>query len=381
MKSCIFEGEKPEKAGSPSCKMNVNELKCACKHVQEMHEKTKRGRDTMKKFLSLLLAAVMMCSVLAACGSTGTTPSSQASGEEGTGTGTGVELKFSTGGDQGTYYGFGSVLAQAITSAGTGTKVTAVTSNGSKDNIEQMSLNTRQLGFVQSDVMSYAYEGTNLFEGAPVTDFSTVAALYMEQVQIVTCDPDIKTVADLKGKTVSIGAAGSGVFFNAVDILNAYDLNYETDINAQYQDFGESADALQDGKIDAAFVVAGAPTTAITTLAAAKPTYLVGLDDEHIETLKAECPYYEKNVIPADTYEGVPETTTVAVVATIIARDDVSEDDVYNIVSTIFANKDTLAHDKAKELDVNFAASVTAVPYHPGAARYFAEQGIEVPTK
>ncbi len=95
MKSCIFEGEKPEKAGSPSCKMNVNELKCACKHVQEMHEKTKRGRDTMKKFLSLLLAAVMMCSVLAACGSTGTTPSSQASGEEGTGTGSGVELKFS----------------------------------------------------------------------------------------------------------------------------------------------------------------------------------------------------------------------------------------------------------------------------------------------
>ncbi len=153
-----------------------------------------------------------------------------------------------------------------------------------------MSLNTRQLGFVQSDVMSYAYEGTNLFEGAPVTDFSTVAALYMEQVQIVTCDPDIKTVADLKGKTVSIGAAGSGVFFNAVDILNAYDLNYETDINAQYQDFGNSADALQDGKIDAAFVVAGAPTTAITTLATAKPTYLVGLDDEHIDDAEGELP-------------------------------------------------------------------------------------------
>lgn len=134
-------------------------------------------------------------------------------------TGTGTELKFSTGGDQGTYYGFGSVLAQAITSSGTGTKVTAVTSNGSQDNIEQMDMNTRQLGFVQSDVMSYAYDGTNLFEGMPITNFSTVAALYMEQVQIVTCNPDIKTVADLKGKTVSIGAAGSGVFYNALDIL------------------------------------------------------------------------------------------------------------------------------------------------------------------
>ena len=137
----------------------------------------------MKKILSLLMAAMMMASVLAGCGSKEETPAESApEGEtpvESTGeaTGSGVELKFSTGGEQGTYYGFGNVLAQAITSAGTGTKVTAVTSNGSKDNIEQMSLNTRQLGFVQSDVMSYAYEGTNLFEGAPVTNFSTVAAL------------------------------------------------------------------------------------------------------------------------------------------------------------------------------------------------------------
>ena len=337
----------------------------------------------MKKILSLLMAAMMMASVLAGCGSTEETPAESASEGEtpvestGEATGSGVELKFSTGGEQGTYY----VLAQAITSAGTGTKVTAVTSNGSQDNIEQMEMNTRQLGFVQSDVMSYAYEGTNLFEGMPITGFSTVAALYMEQVQIVTCDPEIKTVADLKGKTVSIGAAGSGVFYNAVDILSAYDLDYETDIKAQYQDFGDSADALQDGKIDAAFVVAGAPTVAITTLATSKDTYLVSLDDEHIAKLQETSPYYSKYVIPADTYEGVPEATTVAVSAVIIARDDVSDADVYNIVSTIFENKDSLAHDKAKELDLEFAAGVTNVPYHPGAAQYFAEKGIEVPTK
>ena len=341
----------------------------------------------MKKILSLLLAAVMMASVLAGCGSQEQTPSGseeetpvESSGEA---TGSGVELKFSTGGDQGTYYGFGSVLAQAITSSGTGTKVTAVTSNGSQDNIEQMQMNTRQLGFVQSDVMSYAYEGTNLFEGMPVTDFSTVAALYMEQVQIVTCNPDIKTVADLKGKTVSIGAAGSGVFYNALDILGAYGLDYETDINAQYQDFGNSADALQDGKIDAAFVVAGAPTVAITTLATAKDTYLVGLDDEHIAKLKEASPYYEEYTIPEGTYEGVPETKTVAVSAVVVARDDVSEEDVYNIVYTIFENMDNIAqsHDKGKELNLDFAAGVTAVPYHPGAAKYFAEKGYDVPTK
>lgn len=347
----------------------------------------------MKKCLSLLLAALMLAAVLTGCGGNPSTEETDAPADTGTEqaaqtnwnvssvTGTGTELKFRTGGDQGTYYGFGSVLAQAITSSGTGTKVTAVTSNGSQDNIEQMDMNTRQLGFVQSDVMSYAYDGTNLFEGMPITNFSTVAALYMEQVQIVTCNPDIKTVADLKGKTVSIGAAGSGVFYNALDILGAYGLDYETDINAQYQDFGDSADALQDGKIDAAFVVAGAPTVAITTLATSKDTYLVSLDDEHIAALQETSPYYSKYVIPEGTYEGVPETTTVAVSAVIIARDDVDENDVYNIVSTIFENADSLAHDKAKELDLDFAAGVTNVPYHPGAARYFAEKGYDVPTK
>ncbi len=340
----------------------------------------------MKKYLSLLLAVLMTASLLAGCGgdtaSDDTAADDTASTETGdtaASTGSGVELKFTTGGDQGTYYGFGTVLAQYVTS-NTGSKVTAVVSNGSQDNIEQMDLNTAQLGFVQSDVMSYAYNGERLFEGMPVTGFSTVAALYMEQVQIVTCDPDIQSVADLKGKNVSIGASGSGVYYNALDALGAYGLT-EADINPTFQDFGNSVDALQDGKIDAAFVVAGAPTVAVTSLATAKDVYLVSLDDEHIEALKAECPYYEKYVIPEGTYEGVGETTTVAVGAVVIARDDVSEDDVYNFVSAIFENADSLAHDKAKELDLDFAASVTAVPYHPGAAKYFAEKGIEVPTK
>ncbi len=119
------------------------------------------------------------------------------------------------------------------------------------------------MALLQSDVMSYAYNGTNLFDGAKIDGFSTVAALYMEQVQIVTLDPDIKTVADLKGKTVSVGDSGSGVYFNALDCLGAYDLTID-DIKPTYQSFGDSVEAMQDGKIDAAFIVA-APTTAVTS--------------------------------------------------------------------------------------------------------------------
>ena len=239
-----------------------------------------------------------------------------------------------------------------------------------------------QLGFVQSDVMAYAYNGTNLFDGSKIDTFSTVADLYMEQVQIVTLDANIKSVADLKGKNVSIGAAGSGVYYNAIDVLGAYGLT-ENDIKPTFQSFGDSTEALQDGKIDAAFVVAGAPTTAVTSLAATKPVYLVSLDDEHIDALIAESPYYSKNIISKDAYGTPEDVTTVAVGAVVIARDDVSEADVYNFLYGIFENLDaiTAAHAKGAELNLEFAASVTAVPYHPGAAKYFAEKGITVPTK
>ncbi len=316
----------------------------------------------MKKMISLLMAVMMMVTVLAGCG------------------GKGSELTFTTGGDQGTYYGFGSVLAGQI-SDDTDTTVTAIVGKGSKANIEAMDAGDAQLGFVQSDVMAYAYDGTNLFaESGKIDGFSTVAALYMEQVQIVTLDPAIKTVADLKGKNVSVGESGSGVYFNAVDVLAAYDLTLE-DIKPTYQGFGDSTEALQDGKIDAAFVVAGAPTTAVTSLAATRDVYIVELDDAHIEKLIAASPYYSKNVIPAAAYGLDADATTVAVGAVIIANDDVKEDDIYNVVSGIFEDVNGLAHDKKNELSLEFASSVTAVPYHAGAAKYFAEKGITVPTK
>ena len=315
-----------------------------------------------KKFVAVLLA---LCLVLAlcACGSSGS-----------------EKLTFTTGGDTGTYYAFGSVLAQYV-SSNTDLEVTAVVGNGSQANVEDLDAGDVQLGFCQSDVMSYAYSGTNLFaETGAVNSFSVVASLYMEQVQIVTMNPDIKSVADLEGKTVSIGAAGSGVYFNALDVLGVYGLT-ESDINPVYQNFGDSAESLKDGKIDAAFIVAGAPTTAITDLSTSGQVYLVSLDDEHIDQLIALSPYYSAYTVSADTY-GMPEDAqTVAVAAVVLARDDVSEDAIYDFVSTIFENVDQIQHGKAAELSLEFASSVTDVPYHPGAAKYFAEKGFEVPVK
>ncbi len=210
------------------------------------------------------------------------------------------DLTFGTGGESGTYYAFGGVLATFVNGQQKGFNVTAVTSGGSKANIEDLASGDIQLGFAQSDVMSYAYNGERLFD-APVEGFSVVAALYMEQVQIVTTNPKITSVADLKGKTVSIGAVGSGVYFNAIDVLTAYGLS-ESDIKPVYQSFGDSADSLKDGKIDAAFIVAGAPTNAVTDLATSKNVFLVSIDKEHSDKLLAASPFYSTYTIPAGTY-------------------------------------------------------------------------------
>ena len=224
-----------------------------------------------------------------------------ASVKEGAGTGASRNLRFVTGGESGTYYAFGSVIAQHA-SNNAGVSVVGLVGNGSQANIQELADGTADLAFCQSDVMAYAYNGTNLFD-TKVEGFSTVAALYMEQVQIVTTNPEIKTVEDLKGKAVSIGAPGSGVYFNAIDVLGAYGLT-ENDIKPTYQSFGDSADALKNGQIDAAFIVAGAPTTAVTDLATTKDTYLVSLDDEHIATLLETSDYYAKTVIAKDVYFG-----------------------------------------------------------------------------
>ncbi len=222
-----------------------------------------------------------------------------ASVKTGAGTGASRSLRFVTGGESGTYYAFGSVIAQHA-SNNAGVKVVGLVGNGSQANIQELADGTADFAFCQSDVMAYAYNGTNLFD-AKVEGFSTVAALYMEQVQIVTTNPAIKTVADLAGKSVSIGAPGSGVYFNAIDVLGAYGLT-ESDIKPTYQSFGDSADALKNGQIDAAFIVAGAPTTAVTDLATTKDVHLVSLDDEHIDKLLESSDYYTKTVIAKDVY-------------------------------------------------------------------------------
>lgn len=318
----------------------------------------------MKKIISVLLCLTLALS-LAACGGASA-----------------GKMTMGTGSTSGTYYGYGGVLGQYIKNQA-GIDVVVVSTDGSKANIQGIDAGDYQLGTVQSDVMAYAWEGSRSFEAdGKVDSFRVVAGLYAEAVQLITMDPSIKTVADLKGKAVSIGAPGSGVYFNAVDVLTAAGLT-ENDIKAQYQSFADSTDALKDGKIDAAFIVAGAPTPAITELCTTNSAYLVPIDGAVADSLIASCPFYTTYAIPAGTYPGQTEdVTTVTVKATLIVSADAAEADVYKLTAAIFDNVDAITKENGKgaELSIENATSGMTAPFHAGAAKYFAEKGTTVPT-
>ena len=316
----------------------------------------------MKRILALIAVAALMLMTLTSCGSTAMT--------------------MGTGGSSGTYYGFGSVLGQYIKNHA-GIDVTAVATDGSKANIQGIDIGNYQLATVQSDVLAYAWAGTGTFEkDGAIDSFRVVAGLYAEAVQLLTMDSDIKTVADLKGKKVSIGAPGSGVYFNAIDVLGAAGLT-EADIVPQYQSFADSADALKDGKIDAAFIVAGAPTPAITELCTTnKDAHLLPIDGALADSLiNKDGSFYTAYTIPAGTYENQAEDiTTITVKATLIVDKNASEDDVYKLTAAIFDHVEdiTQEHAKGAELTIENATTGMAAPFHKGAAKYFAEKNVTV---
>ncbi len=319
----------------------------------------KRGKRVL--LLGLLLALCMM--TLTACGG-------------------GSRMMFGTGGTAGTYYSYGGVIAQYIREY-TGNKVTAVSTGGSKVNIQSILDGDFQLGFTQSDVMAYAWAGTKSFEQDGAThDFRVLGGLYAETIQLITMDETITSVEDLRGKSVSIGAAGSGVYFNAVDVLNGAGITLD-DIKPQYQSFEDSKESLKDGKIDAAFIVAGAPTSAITELATTNGVYLVNIAGDLRDTILDACPYYAALQIPAGTYPGQDEPVeTITVKATVVVSAYLDEETVYNMTAAIFDHAEDIAKENAKGAELNLVTATEgmAAPFHEGAARYYAEHGITVTT-
>ncbi|MGJ9458292.1 TAXI family TRAP transporter solute-binding subunit [Oceanobacillus sp. CF4.6] len=320
---------------------------------------------------ALLLAMILF---LAACGGddsdNNTDDGASSDGEE--------KLEFLqmlTGGTSGTYYPLGGEMATNITEA-TGIQTDAVSSNASADNVIALQEGEAELAFVQTDVVANAVEGINAFDGNPVDNVQAVGSLYPETIQIVTsADSGIASVEDLAGKTVSVGAPGSGTYINAEQILEIHGMTMD-DIDAQNLDFGESTGGIQDGNIDAAFITAGTPTGAVEGLSATVDVSIVSISQDKIGEMVEKYPYYAEDTIAAGTYGLEEDVTTVAVLAMLAVADSVPEDTVYELTKAIYENASSMAHAKAEFITPDSALEGIGIDVHPGAQKYFDEEGI-----
>lgn len=286
-------------------------------------------------------------------------------------------LSMLTGGTGGTYYPLGGAIAK-IVSDETGIQTDALSSNASADNIIALNDGEAEIAFTQTDVAAYAIDGVNNFEGKKVDSIQALGSLYPETVQIITTDKSgIKSVTDLKGKKVSVGAPGSGTYVSAEQILEVYGLNMK-DIKAQHLDFGESVGGIQDGNIDAAFITAGTPTGAVEQLTATAKVNVLAVDGDEAKKLIDKYPFYGVDTIKEGTYGLSNDVDSVAVLAMLVVQKDLPEDAVYNITKAIYENSDKIAHAKAKEISLENALDGIGFDVHPGAKKYYEEKGLEV---
>lgn len=322
----------------------------------------------MKKAMKKMIMAGALCvagaALIAGCGG-GSGSSSAGGGKQ--------FLNIATGGTAGTYYPLGGALAELLNQNIKGMNASAQSTGASVANVNMLKDGSVDIAFIQNDIAYYAANGKEMFKDNKVESIRGIAALYPETVQFVTtADKGIKSIADLKGKKVAVGASGSGAEANARQILGAYGLTYD-DIDVQYLSFGEAADALKDGNVDVGVVVAGFPTAAIQDLAANKSAALVNIDAEHADKLMKQYPYFTKITVPKGTYPGQEEdVSTVAVKCVVVTTDKLSDDLGEQIVKAIYEHLDRMkaAHAVGKYITKDTALEGMSVKMNAGAEKY-----------
>ena len=289
-----------------------------------------------------------------------------------------------TGGTGGVYYPLGGALANMLGKYNPGWSATAEVTGGSVDNLKLIGAKRADIAFTQVDASYDAEKGQDKFKGAPVKHMA-LAVLYPNIMHVVTIEgKGINTVADLKGRRVSTGSPGSATEVFAFRIIEAAGLDKDKDMTRERLGAAESTNAIKDGKIDAYFFVAGVPTSAITDLGATPGTTLKLIDHaDGVPKMNAKYgPLYSKGVIAKGSYPGQDRDNQVATVWNIIAVNESMPDDVaYAITKTVFDHLDEWATVHKEALNVKIAnqkQANTAVPFHPGALKYFAEKGIKV---
>ena len=326
---------------------------------------------SMKKIVTAGLAVVMSAALLTGCGGGGGGDQAASSG------GGKTFLNIGTGGTAGTYYPIGGAIAEILNNKIDGMNASAQSTGATVANINMLKDGSVDMAIVQNDITYYAVNGTEMFQGKKVTNLKGIASLYPETCQFVTLDSTgIKTIADLKGKRVAVGAAGSGAEANARQILEAYGITYD-DIQVQYLSFGEGASALKDGNVDAAFLTAGFPTAAVQDISSQNKIRLLPVDPAKADELIAKYPFYTKTTIPAGTYQGFDEDVqTISVMAMLVVNDKVDDKLGYEITKAIFSNLDRIqaAHAVGKMISKENAEKGMSLDMNAGAKKFFDEK-------
>jgi hypothetical protein len=283
-------------------------------------------------------------------------------------------VTIATGGAAGTYFPLGGAMAEIWQKDIPGMNASATTTGASVANVNLLREDKVDVIFVQNDIAFYAVNGQEMFKEAPYPELMGFATLYQETCQLVALkNSGITTVADLKGKRVAVGAAGSGVEANARQIMAAAGITY-ADISVQYLSFAEAANGLKDNNIDAAFLTAGYPTSAVQDIAASKDIVVVTLEPAVVAKLLAAYPFYTRQTIPAGTYKGVDtEVQTVAVKAMLAVSSKLDNGIAEKMARTLFAAGDRLsaAHKQGANITVANARDGMSLRLHPGVEKYF----------
>ncbi|PZG10579.1 TAXI family TRAP transporter solute-binding subunit [Nonomuraea aridisoli] len=316
----------------------------------------------MKRILAIVAAAVLAA---AGCGGGAA------------GGGSGNRLSIATGGTTGVYYVYGGGLAKQLSSNIANTQATASVTSASVENIKLLASGRADIAFSQSDTAADAVNGKDTFTAAQ--PIKAIARIYDNYAHVVVSPGvEAETVADLKGKRVSLGPANSGTQVVARRMLEAAGIDPDADITKQQLSINESVQAAKDGTIDAFFWVGGVPTAGITDLATSKPDMKMLDTSDVLRTMQST--YGEQYVsldVDMSVYKLSGAIKTVGIANVLLVPDSMDEQLAYDITKTLFAKKAelTAVHPEAGKLDPALGQQVAPVQLHPGAARYYQEQG------
>lgn len=285
-----------------------------------------------------------------------------------------------TGPTSGIYFPIGGAFAEALKSAGYNTSSQAT--GASAENISMISKGEAEIAIAMQDSVMQAYGGFGAYEGKANPELMAIMRLWPNYVQLVTLKKSgIKSVEDLKGKRVGVGAANSGVELNARMIYEAYGMTY-ADSKVDYLSYGEAIDQMKNGQCDAAFVTSGLPNGTIMELATSYDMEIVPIDGAGRDKLIEKYPFFSKTIVPTNTYNNDKDIETVFVYNIMLVNSKLSEELVYDMMTVIFDNISTIkaSHNAAnKHIDLSVGVEDVKIPLHPGAAKFWQEKGFATP--